>query len=341
MNIEKTFTTLATGKLSKTPLHICTLYDGDVEIHFMPNSHRYKIVKVGDLPQEALDKLNTDKSSGTSAPAMIDKSQVLINWAVKLYTSTVEEQMGDGANFTKDDVKNMLSFGEQAHSVKKKSAGDIGTVTHRFAEIFADKAIENGGYQFDIDYLMPIYQQLKVEFANEFPTWESEIYPKALSAIDGFIDWVKEYKPVFKSTETLCYSIKNNHLGLYDVEFELLAENLEGKDIPAGLYLGDNKTSNGIYDEHEYQLSSYFKAREEEEEYIGNKDFGYVGGAIMAFYKEDKLNKEGEVVHKAGEFVFKLLTRSELVTNYKVYKATQVIEQDKKRRLAEWRANNK
>jgi hypothetical protein len=185
--------------------------------------------------------------------------------------------------------------------------------------------------------LLEIFEILKSEFENDFEDWK-ENWEKALKGITGFNSWVQEYKPVFKNTERLIYSIKNNHLGLYDVDFELM-EKWVGKEL-AGLYLNDYKTSNGIYDEHYYQLSSYLKGVEEEQEYI-KKPVKYKGGAISAFYKEDKFNKEGELIHSAGDYKFILRTREELISDYKVYKACQVIEIAKKASEKKWRELNK
>jgi len=344
--VEKTFTVLKTGKFSKTPQHIWSLYGGDVKIGFMPNSHRYKILEVKGKTDAQIEKLNKTKSSGTSAPGYVDKSRQLIPWATRMYTEKMEELMGDGVSFTRDDLKMMLPVAQNAHDERKKEAGNIGTIAHQFAEDFAILAIEKqikfdeetGEYGLTADIMLQMNEKLKTQFETEFPDWD-DAWPKALKSIQAFIAWVQKYRPQFRQPEQLCYSIKNNHLGLYDIEFELL-EKWVGKEM-AGLYLGDNKTSNGIYPEHEYQLSSYFKGREEEEEYVGNKDFKYVGGAIMAFYKEDKFTKAGDLVHSAGDFVFKIIPRGELVTAYKVYKATMVIEEDVKRRDAIWRENQK
>jgi hypothetical protein len=346
-NVEHTFTKNAKGQLTKTPMDIWTLYGGDVQLGFLTNSHQYRILKVKDLDASKLKKLNDTKSSGTSAPGYIDKSRQLIPWAVDLYTETVEKLMGDGTKFTRDDVEAMLKAGANAHTIRKKDSASIGTVAHKFAEDFAHHTLDGtipydentGEYSINPEVLLEMYASLKNEFEDEFDNWDDEVWPKAMKSIEAFIAWVQQYRPVFRKPEQACYSMKNNHVGFYDTEFELL-ERFVGKDL-AGLYLGDVKTSNGIYDEHEYQLSSYLKAREEEEEYIGNKDFKYKGGAIMAFYKEDKHSKDGELLHSAGEFVFKIYSRKELMSNYKVYKATMVVEQDKKVKLAQWRANNK
>jgi len=44
----------------------------------MPNSHRYKIVKIKGKSEKEVEKINSEKTSGTSAPNMIDKSRMLI-----------------------------------------------------------------------------------------------------------------------------------------------------------------------------------------------------------------------------------------------------------------------
>lgn len=348
--ITKTFTTLATGKLSKTPMWIFEIYGGDVVIEFMPNSHRYKIVKIKGKSEKEIERINSEKTSGTSSPGMIDKSRMLIPWAVRLYTKKVLEQMGEDDNFTADDIKSMLAVGEKAHSQRLKEAGNIGTIVHRYAELFGRFAIDKkliqdkktGEYDLNAEILSEIFEVLKSEFENDFEDWK-ETWEKSLKGIDAFNNWVQEYKPVFKNTERLVYSIKNNHLGLYDVDFELM-EKWVGKEL-AGLYLNDHKTANGIYDEHYYQLSSYLKAVEEEQKYL-KQPLKYKGGTISAFFKEDKFNKDGELIQRAGDYKFILRTREELISDYKVYKACQVIEiakkaSEKKRRELQKELNKK
>jgi hypothetical protein len=74
-------------------------------------------------------------------------------------------------------------------------------------------------------------------------------------------------------------------------------------------YIADYKTAKGLYTSHLYQLASYLKAKEEE---TGNK----LAGAKVVL-----VNKE------TGEVRTYTLSRSQLVTAFKGFKALKTIHQ--------------
>jgi hypothetical protein len=84
--------------------------------------------------------------------------------------------MEEADNFTADDVKSMLAVGEKAHSKRLKEAGNIGTIVHRYAELFGifamDKKLiqdkKTGEYDLKAENLLEIFEILKSEFENDF-----------------------------------------------------------------------------------------------------------------------------------------------------------------------------
>lgn len=304
--------------------NIHKLYAGDVEIQFKPNnkSHRYKILSIKDYDKEELKKLNKTKTTGTSAPNKIDKSRQLISWAVNTCIITILKEIQQQEDLSVSKISECVLKNKNAHNRSSSQACSIGTIVHEFVELFIKNKINKTNIN-DKD----IVKFLKIKYKSEFDNWD-DVKERLKKSCEAFLDWDAKFKTVYKNTERVCYSIKNNHLGIYDVDFELLEE-VVGKE-KAGLYLGDFKTSNGIYISAHAQLASYVKAREEEEEYIGN-NFKYKGGVIIQFQKENVIDKKTkEIIKHAGSYEMKFRSRKDLIKDYKVYKACQVIEHAEK-----------
>jgi len=280
------------------------LYGGEVVIEFLPKSHRYNLIKDGEeLPKKK-------SLSGPTSIINIDKSNILIGWAVKMYTERVEELMEGGVNFTKDDVLSMIALGEKAHTEKKQKAADIGSYVHQFCEEYSDCL--NADVAFE-------YMETKL---GEVP---DNMEKQVNHGIKGFVEWLTNEGVKILSAEKIVYSRKHGYTGRYDA----LVEH-KGKK-----YLVDYKTSNGIYNEHYYQASAYLKAHEEE---TGEK---LDGAMIVAIVKEDKLDKDGNVVRKAGDVLPETRSREELVKDFMVFKAQIVTWRREKELKKEWVANNK
>lgn len=254
--------------MSKTETVRHSLYGGQVEIDFYPKSHRYKLIETKEwLP------------SPSSVNNKLDKSGALIPWAVGCFKDKMHELMGDGVNFTYDDVTSMLKVAETAHTEKKEAAASVGSVVHLYAEHGA--------------------------LPDEYDELSDEDKDRADKAMTSFDDWKKENVPEMIKSEFLVYSQKHKYVGTADG----LAE-IDGKK-----YLIDYKTSKGIYTSHLYQVSAYLKAFEEEH---GVK---LDGAMIVHFRKDDVYDKDGEMVYGAGSFGVKTLSRGDLVTAFKGFKA--------------------
>lgn len=201
------------------------LYKGEVKIDFYPDSHRYK--KTGE---------RTYLISATSATGMIDKSRVLIPWAVNLCGSFFRKYLEEAGidSFTKEELFPVLEEALTQHTVKKEQAADIGSQVHEWIEQFALSRI-NG---------------------TEAPILSEDMPEGVENAIGGFLDWYNENDVKFLASERLIYSKKYDYCGLTD-----FIAVINGKKS-----VGDYKTSKSVYSDHRYQLSAYWNAIEEEDE---------------------------------------------------------------------------
>lgn len=181
-------------------------------------------------------------TSVTQALSIISKP-MLINWAARMAVEHVSEQIEPGKMY--DEVQLMAIFedAKSAHTKKKTSAGELGSFTHHWIEDYI-----NGK-----NPVLPQNDQLR-------------------GAVQRFLDWQKTYKVEFLLSEQQIYSRKYNYTGTLDFICKI-----DGK-----MYIGDLKTSSGIYPEMLIQTAAYRFAREEE--YPQEK---YAGQIIVKVGKED------------------------------------------------------
>jgi len=200
------------------------LYGGQVEIEFYPESHKYKLVgQKFYLP------------SVTGITGIIDKSRVLVNWAVGLTKDYLLEKFNSGEKIDLDLIYEACN----QHNKKKEEAASIGTQVHDWAEKFSI-AMRNG---------------------QEMPDIRDDFDDRVIMGINAFIDWYKEHKVKLIDAERLVYSKEHEFCGLADAIAEI-----NGK-----LVLIDYKTAKGIYTDMYYQVAAYFLAYNEEMEQINNK----------------------------------------------------------------------
>lgn len=292
----------------KATPEVVELYGGDVIIHFHRKSHRYYVARRNgeDLPKKLMP------SSVTSITGLIDKSRALIPWATRVFTEKVQELMGDNpdAVFNRQDVEAMLVTGQGAHNdIKEKSAG-IGDYIHEFCDQYSKDRDKEQAYSRVIEVLGA-------------PIDEDQVKIKA--GIEGFVKWVISEKVNILSAEQIVYSQKYDYVGKYDAIIEY-----NGKK-----YLTDYKTGNGIYNEHYYQASAYLKAYEEQ---TGEK---LDGALIIAIVKEDKADKEGNVIKRAGDIIPEFRSRGDLLQDYIAFKGLLPVKAREKELARQWRANNK
>ena len=192
------------------------LYKGKCKIKFFPNSHRYTV--------------NGKPTSGsvTSILGMYDKSGALIPWAVELSVNYLRDKYFTIGKETYGQLTEGDFFdAEEQHTIKKAEAATIGSAVHEWIENYV--------------------KGQKVEMPD---TKEAQI------GVNAFLDWEKENKVKFISSERAVYSRKHDFIGKMDIEAKV-----NGK-----LCMIDIKTSNGIYNTYNMQTAAYVKADEEESE---------------------------------------------------------------------------
>jgi hypothetical protein len=215
------------------------LYNNSIEITFFPDSHRYK-----------LKGEKTYLNSVTSITGIIDKSRILILWAIGLAGSHLRKYFEESKSntFSPEELIPVINEALNQHNVKREEAADIGTQVHDLALQISEALRDNKE--------LPLLENLDERVAN---------------GISAFINWLTGNKVEFIECERLVYSKKYNFVGITDAIILM-----NGKR-----YLIDYKTSkSGHYSEYKYQVAAYCLAYEEE---TGEK---LDGTAIVHFNKE-------------------------------------------------------
>uniref|UniRef100_A0A6H2A1A9 PD-(D/E)XK endonuclease-like domain-containing protein n=1 Tax=viral metagenome TaxID=1070528 RepID=A0A6H2A1A9_9ZZZZ len=134
------------------------------------------------------------------------------------------------------------------HQKKKDEAATNGKLVHAWAEAHARG----------------------VMLGEPRPPVGDDLPDQVVQGINAFLDWIEESKVKFLATERMVYSKEHGYYGFADKVIE----------IGGKRYLGDYKTSGGIYPEMYFQVAAYRKAWEEE---MGPLD----GHMIIRFGKDD------------------------------------------------------
>lgn len=216
------------------------LYDGTIAIDFYPDSHRYKIV--GE---------KTYLTSVTSATGIIDKSRVLVGWAVRLDFGHLRNLLEPltGQKLTVEEIWPLIEEAEKQHDIKKEAAADFGSQVHEFAENFA---------------------KFKIGKLPKSPEITDDMPEEVINGINAFLSWYNENDVQFIEAEKLIYSKKHGFVGMTDV-----IARVNGR-----LMLIDYKTGKGVYSEAHYQVAGYVMGYEEE------TDLRVDAALILNFNKE-------------------------------------------------------
>jgi len=293
--------------ITKTPPRVVELYNGEVVINFHEASHKYYLVKDGE-------KLPKQKQLGgvTGYTGLLDKSKKLIPWATKVYTEKVLDLMGENSTvqYSYDEIVAMLNVGEVEHTAKKEAGASVGDYVHRFAEEYSkDKDAKRA------------YDAVTKELGE--PTEDGKA--KIDVGVVGLVNWLKKEKVEIESAEDIVYSREYGYVGTYDA---IVKHN--GKR-----YLTDYKTSGGIYNEHYYQTAAYLHAYEEE---TGDTLDGVL---IVAIVKEDKEDKDGNIVKTAGQIIPEFREREDVEADFIGFTGLVLLKEREKQLQAAWRNNNK
>lgn len=199
------------------------LYNGEIIINFYEASHRYKL---------AGQKTYID--SVTAITGIVDKSRMLIPWAVGLATGHLRGYLekSEVNQFSREELLPIIDEASNAHNRVKEEAATQGSMAHDFAEKFARAKMEN----------------------TELPELPEEADENVINAITGFHDWYLSEKVEFLEVERFIYSVKNDYCGKFDAV--CLVNGVKT--------LIEYKTSKAFYPEYYLQASAYVQAYNEE-----------------------------------------------------------------------------
>jgi len=171
------------------------------------------------------------KNSVTGVTGLIDKSPMLMGWAIKVMGICLIELLGKNKKITEKDIINA----KFEYKRIGKHSTDIGTQVHSWIERYIKRSDT---------------QSLDVDDININDIDADE---EAKSAIKAFLVWEKRVKPKFLGAEELLYSKKYNYAGMFDALIK----------VKNKIALVDFKTSTAIWKEYRYQIAAYWYAWEE------------------------------------------------------------------------------
>jgi hypothetical protein len=185
-----------------------------------------KMPETGFAFDEATHTYGLDRKplTGVTTILQVIAKPMLIGWAANETGRYIRENCKRGEFdylVTEDD----LLLACKAHAKRKKDAGDIGTKAHREVERIVKDAIANyNGY-----------------------IGTCVLDPEVSNMVINFVGWAKQNNVKFLESEKKLFSKEHWYAGTCDLVFEM-----GGKR-----YIGDIKTSSGIYNEHFFQMAAY------------------------------------------------------------------------------------
>ena len=219
-------------------------------------------ISIDFYPNSHAYKLDGKRLTGvTTIGNIVDKSRPLMIWQGRLIENHLKWLPIERR--TDKEIEYALTLS----TVFKEKWADIGTVMHQM-----------------IDYRIK-----RVEFSieEEVSVLDPEDQVKAKNGYLAFLKWEAEKKPEWIHNEKVVYSKKFGYVGTFDA-----IARIDGK-----IYLVDFKSASGFYEfSHRLQTSAYAKAYLEE-----FPDEVIEGRLILLCIKEDKRDKEGNLVNVAGE----------------------------------------
>ncbi len=177
------------------------------------------------IENKHLYKVGGLKVDGVTSVLGVLNKPALMYWAVNMTIAYFKETLKPGKSFDEVQIQSMLNEGKIAHRKKKDAAADFGTMAHNWIEKY-------------------IKGEKPAPFTNAI----------LKNSIDKFLKWESDNKVQFHEVEKMIYSKKHKYAG----KFDFLAE-IDGK-----LWIGDIKTSSGIWDEYLFQTAAYRQAYVEE-----------------------------------------------------------------------------
>ena len=190
------------------------MYKGKIKMRFFPDSHVYMVNGVR-------------KTGVTTYINILDKSRALMSWKGSLTVAFLLKKLKEG-NITEE----MICATHNIDEIEKDEAAKFGSMIHDWCENYIKAKLKIKGYS--------------------IPDMPED--SKVLNGVSAFLDWEKEHKVKFISSERVVYSKKHDYIGKMDIEAYVDGE----------ICLVDLKSSNGLYNTVRLQTAAYLKADEEE-----------------------------------------------------------------------------
>jgi hypothetical protein len=216
-------------------------YDNTIEIVFDKSEHSYKLVQGEELIEVP--------SVTTILKKCLDKSEVLINWGVKMMGQKLISLVPPFPT-TIEELESLINQSKRAHKEKLDDAGTVGNLAHNWLENYIQGQIDSNNNPM-ITYCPP-----------ELPTDE-----RAVSCISAALNWMKNHRIRWQKTERKIYSKLHGYAGtmdglcLVDSCSDLLCCPEPFKDR---LSIADWKTGNSLWVEMNLQTAAYLNAYVEE-----------------------------------------------------------------------------
>jgi len=181
-------------------------------------------------PNRHLYTANGEIVYGVTGILGVINKPALIPWAVNTVITNLTDALKPGQSYDEIELSKMLNEAKNIYAKKRDDAGDVGTMIHAWIE----KWINGENPDKPVNEMMAI-------------------------AVDSFLKWVAENKVEFIHSERKIYSKQYKYAGTLD----FLAK-MDDK-----YFVGDIKTSSGIYPEMFFQTAAYQNAYTEEFPEIG------------------------------------------------------------------------
>lgn len=194
----------------------------------MKKTNRYSFSKDGHY--HSLDNIPLH---GTTTALGIIAKPALIPWASNMAVEAIRKEWKINKPYTKEEREKILEKGKNAHRAKKQAGADVGTSVHEAIELWITADCP-----------------AKKHVPHKTFCGEDE---QVLAMFGEFVKWKRQNKVKFLFTEKKVYSEKHWYGGIVD-----FVCTIEGKR-----YVGDIKTSNGIFPEHFLQMGAYDIALQE------------------------------------------------------------------------------
>ena len=230
--------------------------------------------------------------SPSTLVSILDKSQPLMQWAVNKYHERAMELVKGGASFTADDIKNVLETSKNYYKTARDTQATIGTLVHEYAQT----------------------QKYNEEEMLQLP---HEDQVRVISSCRAFDKWFEENEmEIVEREKVVYYQDKNME---YAGTLDAIVEDKKGYR-----YIIDYKTSKRVYAEHIIQVCMYYHA------YNLWTAFNAKGCKIVTFYKDDVVDGNDNIIHRAGEFEVTDVPKDFLRKSKKLIASLYLTQQRKK-----------